>query len=218
MDSNDKGGVLQPIKCPHGHPALIAELEDGWQKPVCQLTCPSPRWIGALTQPKIPELRAITPVELPGGVYKTIERIAALTPNLDAPNALAAGRDLTLDERQRALLNLGFVEPASKPGSRGYVAEVMERVFEECRGLRKAGQKEYAHDDSNSFANFEDDAEETGISREAVLAIFANKHWRGIRSWIRGHKSQRENVRGRINDMIVYLVLLRAMVEASEVP
>lgn len=105
-----------------------------------------------------------------------------------------------------------------KPGSRAFCSQVMEQVFEECRKLREAGQKEYAHDDSNAFANFEDDADETGCSRETVLSIFANKHWRGIRAWIRGHKSQREDVRGRINDMIVYLTLLRAMLEAQEAP
>lgn len=104
----------------------------------------------------------------------------------------------------------------SKPGSRAFCAEVMEKVFEECRALRTAGQKEYAHDDANAFANFEDDAKETGCSRETVLSIFANKHWRGIRAWIGGHRSQREDVRGRVNDMIVYLCLFRAMVEARE--
>lgn len=88
-----------------------------------------------------------------------------------------------------------------------------DAVFRECRALREAGQREYAHDDGNAFANFEDDSEATGASREAVLTIFANKHWRGIRAWVGGHRSQRENVRGRLNDMIVYLCLLRGMVD-----
>jgi hypothetical protein len=106
--------------------------------------------------------------------------------------------------------------PPSNLKSRAAVAKVMEKVFDECRTLREAGQREYAHDDSNAFANFEDDADAFGISREMDLLIFANKHWRGVRSWARGHKSQRENVRGRINDLIVYLTLLRAMADESE--
>jgi hypothetical protein len=93
---------------------------------------------------------------------------------------------------------------------------VMDTVFVECRALRVAGQKEYAHEDTNAFANFEDDAKESGVSRETVLTIFANKHWRGIRAWVRGHKSQRENVRGRIDDMIVYLCLLRGMADEND--
>jgi len=92
----------------------------------------------------------------------------------------------------------------------------MEKIFEECRVLRGQGQKEYAHADTNTFANFEEDARAANISREAVLAIFANKHWRGIRAWIGGHRSQREDVRGRLNDMIVYLCLLRGMADEND--
>lgn len=92
----------------------------------------------------------------------------------------------------------------------------MEKVFEECRELREAGQKEYAHEDTNAFANFDDDATAFGIPREVDLLIFANKHWRGVRAWARGHKSQRENVRGRINDLIVYLCLLRGMADETD--
>lgn len=91
--------------------------------------------------------------------------------------------------------------------------DVMETIFGECRALREAGQKEYAHDDGNAFANFEADAAAFGLSREVALLVFGGKHWRGIQSWARGHRSQREDVRGRINDLIVYLCLLRGMIE-----
>lgn len=100
--------------------------------------------------------------------------------------------------------------------NRADMKTTMQKVFNECMELREAGQKEYAHEDANAFANFEDDAREAGVSRETVNTIFANKHWRGIRAWVRGHKSQREDVRGRINDMIVYLCLLRGMADENE--
>ena len=100
--------------------------------------------------------------------------------------------------------------------TRDEMAKVMARGFEEGTALREAGQKEYAHDDGNAFANFEADAEAYGVSREIMLLVFGGKHWRGIQSWARGHRSQRENVRGRINDLIVYLCLLRGMVEEME--
>ncbi len=100
--------------------------------------------------------------------------------------------------------------------TRDEVKSAMDKVFAECMKLREAAQKEYAHEESNAFANFEDDARSLKISREAVLSVFANKHWRGIRAYITGHKSQREDVRGRINDMIVYLCLLRGMVDENE--
>ena len=93
------------------------------------------------------------------------------------------------------------------------VEEVMERVFDECRALRLAGAKEYAHREENSFANFERVGESLGLSREAVLLVYLLKHIDGISAYVQGHRSQREDIRGRINDAIVYLLLLRGMVE-----
>lgn len=91
--------------------------------------------------------------------------------------------------------------------------KIMETVFAECVDLRRAGQKEYAAGSDSPFANFERIASECDIPRELVLYIYLKKHMDGIRAWINGHRSQREDVRGRINDAIVYLNLLRGMVE-----
>lgn len=92
---------------------------------------------------------------------------------------------------------------------------VMEKVFEECRQLRGAGQLEYAHRGENAFANFERTGKDVDLSREKVLWVFAMKHRDGIASYLKGHTSQREDVRGRINDLIVYLVLLRGMLDET---
>lgn len=100
--------------------------------------------------------------------------------------------------------------------TREVMAQLMDRVFDECRALRGAGQAEYAHRDENAFANFERVGERTGLDRKAVLLVYAEKHLDGIHSFVQGHKSQREDVRGRIKDMIVYLVLLYGMVEEDQ--
>jgi hypothetical protein len=92
---------------------------------------------------------------------------------------------------------------------------LMAQVFTECQGLRDAGQKEYAHAEDNALDNFERLAKILGLTREQVLLVYAMKHLDGICAYVKGHKSQREDVRGRINDMIVYLCLLRGMVEDS---
>lgn len=99
--------------------------------------------------------------------------------------------------------------------NRSQMAQVMQQVFEECGGLREAGQKEYAHDDTNAFINFERVAERLNISREAVLMVYLQKHLDGVCSYIQGHESQREPVEGRINDAIVYLCLLRGMLNEN---
>lgn len=89
-------------------------------------------------------------------------------------------------------------------------------VMKECQDLLEDGQKEYAHNSKNVFANFERVAERLHLTREQVLMVYAEKHLDGIHSYIQGHKSQRESVRGRINDAINYLILLRGMVDGSE--
>lgn len=93
---------------------------------------------------------------------------------------------------------------------------VMERVFAECTDLHDAGQKEYAHADDNAFANFERVGERLALTREQVLLVYAEKHFDGIHSYVQGHRSQREDIRGRINDMIVYLCLLRGMIDDNQ--
>ncbi len=92
------------------------------------------------------------------------------------------------------------------------LAEEFKRIFfEEIMALRNAGQKEYAHDAESPFANFERGAKDMEIDRKKVLWVYAMKHKDGIAAAIKGHTSQREDVRGRINDLIVYLLLLRGV-------
>ena len=76
---------------------------------------------------------------------------------------------------------------------------------------RDAGQKEYAHGTENVFANFERGAKALDISREKVLMTYLLKHIDGISAYVKGHRSQREDITGRITDAIVYLMLLWAM-------
>ena len=79
--------------------------------------------------------------------------------------------------------------------------------------MRAAGQKEYARKNNNAFANFERVGKNLDLHREDVLLVYLLKHVDGICSFVKGHKSQREDVRGRITDAIVYLCLLWGMIE-----
>jgi hypothetical protein len=100
--------------------------------------------------------------------------------------------------------------------SKAEVAKVMEQVFKELDALREAGQKEYAGGGDNAFGNFERLQAEVDVDKKKVLWIYAMKHKDGIAAFLRGHNSQREPVEGRINDLIVYLILLRAMIEEDK--
>lgn len=93
--------------------------------------------------------------------------------------------------------------------------EFFKHMISEIKHTRDAGQDEYASP-SNVFDDFIQTAELTGTTPGMVLYTFLNKHMRGIGAFIRGRKSQREHVTGRIKDAIVYLMLLWAMVEEEE--
>lgn len=93
------------------------------------------------------------------------------------------------------------------------VRALLARVFDECDRLLDAGQQDYAGGE-NALGNFVRLSSELGIPPEQVLWVFATKHKDAIAAYIRGEASRREPVTGRINDLITYLVLLRAMVEA----
>lgn len=81
--------------------------------------------------------------------------------------------------------------------------------------VREAGQKEYAHNEEEVFSNFQRISNQLGISQEKILLVYALKHWDGIVAYVNGHKSQREDIRGRIKDLRMYLALLWGMIEDS---
>jgi len=89
--------------------------------------------------------------------------------------------------------------------------ELFLDIMMEVKQTRDEGQKEYAHTEDNVFANFERVANSLDISKEQALMVYLMKHMDGINAWIKGHKSQREDVTGRIKDAIVYLCLLWGM-------
>ena len=95
--------------------------------------------------------------------------------------------------------------------------DALFKVFlNEITKTRDDGQKEYAHTKKNVFANFERVANSLDISKEKALMTYLLKHIDGINAYIKGYESQRESVKGRITDAIVYLFLLWAMVEENE--
>ena len=98
--------------------------------------------------------------------------------------------------------------------------EKMKRIvrsqLKEVLKTRDAGQKEYARDTENVFANFERVASFVGVNREKALLTYMIKHVDGLCAYTDGHHSQREDVRGRLTDIIVYCLLMWGMVEENE--
>jgi hypothetical protein len=94
--------------------------------------------------------------------------------------------------------------------------DLMDGIFDHVSNMHTNGQKEYAMDEDNVFANFQRIANQTGLDQKMVLWVYLMKHIDGIASHIKGHTSQREDVRGRLTDAIVYLCILWGMIEEED--
>ena len=97
--------------------------------------------------------------------------------------------------------------------TQAHMHKFMDQIWSKVTKTRDSGQKEYAHTDKNDFANFDRVANLLSVNREKILMTYLLKHIDGIAAYANGHKSQREDITGRITDAIVYLCLLWAMVE-----
>ena len=91
-----------------------------------------------------------------------------------------------------------------------------DHMLSKIKLTRDNGQKEYAHDNDNVFANFDRVSNCLDISPEKAIMVYLLKHIDGISAYVQGHKSQREDVSGRITDAIVYLFLLWAMIDGEK--
>jgi hypothetical protein len=77
--------------------------------------------------------------------------------------------------------------------------------------------EEYARAADDQLANFKRQAEELGVSQDKILAVFLNKHLDAIKYYIKTGETLSEPIEGRIDDAVLYLVMLKAMiVEAYE--
>lgn len=86
-------------------------------------------------------------------------------------------------------------------------AALLLKIQEAEREVREQGQKEYAHSEDNCFANFDSDSGH-GVNRLQSIMTHMNKHYRGIQAYVNGHRSQREDIRGRLKDLRLYAALM----------
>ena len=98
--------------------------------------------------------------------------------------------------------------------------DLLTETFEEIRFLAKAKGGEYSGD-TDRLKNFRRNAEALGLNKETIWAVYAAKHWDAIMQYIKDLESdtKRERIEpigGRIHDLIVYLLLLKAMIDEGQ--
>lgn len=105
-----------------------------------------------------------------------------------------------------------------------YSQEQWERLLEtsiaEIRRLSVLKGGEYAGD-SDRLANFRRNAAKLELLPEQVWAVYAGKHWDAVQQYCldlgKGRDRPRaESIAGRLDDLIVYALLMKAMVEERE--
>lgn len=94
----------------------------------------------------------------------------------------------------------------------------IEALHERLVSLTATKGEEYKRRDDNQFANFERGAQALGLIREQVLMVYLAKHLDSITTWVRDlsrrdAREYAEPITGRIDDAILYLLLLRGMAE-----
>ncbi len=90
--------------------------------------------------------------------------------------------------------------------------ELLKQQFNTLADLTATKGIEYARSDDDQLANFKRQATELGIEPRQVLAVFLNKHIDAVKSYIKTGQVLSEPVEGRIDDCLLYLILLKAMI------
>lgn len=90
--------------------------------------------------------------------------------------------------------------------------EVLDGELESIRRISGKKGNDYIQGTDDEFRNFRVHAEELGLTKEQVWAVYASKHWDAIISFCKGASSESEPIEGRLHDMILYCLLMLGMV------
>lgn len=98
--------------------------------------------------------------------------------------------------------------------------KLVKATVEEILRLSKLKGGEYAGD-VDRLANFRRNGAALGLSMETIWAVYAGKHWDAIQQYVKDlqegkTRPRAESILGRLDDLIVYSILMKAMVEERE--
>lgn len=98
----------------------------------------------------------------------------------------------------------------------------MADTFAEMKKLGSLKGGEYAGD-QDRLANFRRNGANLGLPMETIWAVYAAKHWDAVQQYVKdlntGKQRERlEGVSGRVDDLLVYLILFKCMLQEREKP
>lgn len=94
---------------------------------------------------------------------------------------------------------------------------LVDGAFAEMKKLAQMKGGEYSGDDDR-LLNFRRNGANLGLPMETVWAVYAGKHWDAIQQFIKDQRNGKERERlepigGRVDDLLVYLLLFKAMLQ-----
>lgn len=92
--------------------------------------------------------------------------------------------------------------------------KTLHDLHDRLLALSASKGEEYKGADDNQFGNFERAGIRRGLTREQVLMVYLDKHMESIDTYIRENgvgRNYSESIIGRVDDAILYLAILRAM-------
>lgn len=97
---------------------------------------------------------------------------------------------------------------------------IVDETWNKVHQLSHLKGGEYAGD-KDRLANFRRNAEALGLSMETVWAVYAAKHWDAIMQYVKDtathtNRVRSEPIEGRIDDLIVYLLLFKAIIREGQ--
>lgn len=109
--------------------------------------------------------------------------------------------------------------PDSRIYSHDRWKDLLAKSFAQIEKLATLKGGEYSGD-SDRLANFRRNAFDCGLDYRQIWRVYAGKHWDAVGQYVKDLASQKDRVRlesieGRINDLLVYLLLFKAMLEEA---
>lgn len=80
-------------------------------------------------------------------------------------------------------------------------------------GLLRVKGADYTRHDPDRLANFKRVAVGIGLTPLQVWAVYANKHWDAIMTFVKTGRTESEAIEGRCDDLHNYLYLLEGLIQ-----
>lgn len=129
--------------------------------------------------------------------------------------------DMCAKNVESGLVVPAALAPSWMTKSSGYsheaYSQLVKQTIDQINALSTLKGGEYAGD-VDRLANFRRNAANLGIMPETVWAVYAGKHWDAIQQYVNDlqHGKSRprmESLAGRADDLIVYCILFKALLE-----